>query len=180
MSSRKSYVLHSEINLWFEDDLFCQVNFWFVAHLLDKGNKNNQVYLVRPQPHTPYSFGGLKESELMTTYHEKTAITELHELSDLWGAYQNGDTQKMHQIATKLADTYPFILQAVEAHIQRIPKDGALGRPMDSLRAIINELKTEEFGPVFKAFSEKESIYGFGDLQVKRLYDQLKNSLNDG
>ena len=28
-----------EINTWFEDDLFCQVNFWFVCYLLDHSQK---------------------------------------------------------------------------------------------------------------------------------------------
>ena len=26
----------SNVNLWFEDDLFCQVNFWFIIHLLSE------------------------------------------------------------------------------------------------------------------------------------------------
>ena len=43
-----------------------------------------------------------------------------------------------------------------------------------SLIQIIKELKTEEFGPVFKEFNKRESIYGFGDLQVKRLFNQIK------
>jgi hypothetical protein len=33
---------------WFEDDLFCQVNFWFVLHLLAKNQQIYKIYLVRP------------------------------------------------------------------------------------------------------------------------------------
>ena len=39
----------SDINLWFEDDLFCQANFWFVAHLLANSTGINTVYLIRPE-----------------------------------------------------------------------------------------------------------------------------------
>ena len=35
----------SEVNLWFEDDLFCQVNFWFVLHTLMSHANNLTIYL---------------------------------------------------------------------------------------------------------------------------------------
>jgi hypothetical protein len=71
---------------------------------------------------------------------------------------------------------YPFILTAVKAHTDRIPTEGNLGRPSQSLIQIMKELETDEFEPVFKEFSKRESIYGFGDLQVKRLFDEVKNN----
>ena len=77
----------------------------------------------------------------------------------------------------ELENKYPFILPAVEAHIERIVTTGNIGRPTQSLIAIMKELETEEFGPVFKEFNKRESIYGFGDLQVKRLFDEIKNNL---
>jgi hypothetical protein len=36
------------INLWFEHDLFCQVNMWFVIHFLRSANISNDVYRVMP------------------------------------------------------------------------------------------------------------------------------------
>jgi len=74
-----------------------------------------------------------------------------------------------------LENKYPFILSAVKAHIQRIPMNGNLGRPTKSLIKIMEEFNTEEFVVVFKEFTKRESIYGFGDLQVKRLYDEIIN-----
>jgi hypothetical protein len=49
----------------------------------------------------------------------------------------------------------------------------SLGRPMNSLIGIIKDLHTTEFRPVFKEFCTREGIYGFGDLQVKRLFDEI-------
>jgi len=51
-----------------------------------------------------------------------------------------------------------------------------LGRPSQSLIRIINELNTVEFEPIFREFSKREDIYGFGDLQVKRLFNEIKNN----
>ena len=64
----------------------------------------------------------------------------------------------------------------MKAHIERISTEENLGRPVQSLIQIMKELETEEFEPVFREFCIRESIYGFGDLQVKRLFDEIKNN----
>ena len=165
-----------DINLWFEDDLFCQVNFWFVINLLSQSHQNNQFFLIRPKSHSQYGFGGLNKSELISIYENRLELTELNKLARLWESYQINDTEKLIDTARKLENEYPFILPAVKAHIQRIPVNGNAGRPTQSLITIMEEFKTEEFGPVFREFNKRESIYGFGDLQVKRLYDEIINN----
>jgi len=51
------------IYLWFEDDLFCQVNFWFILHILK--DKTNPMYLVRSKKHARYGFGDLQVKRLI-------------------------------------------------------------------------------------------------------------------
>jgi len=165
----------SEINLWFEDDLFCQVNFWFVVHLITKTVGNSSVFLIRPESHNQYGFGGLNHAELATIYKNRVMLTELDKLASLWEFYHNDDTEKLIRTAQEL-QAYPYILPAVEAHIERKPTNGSAGRPAQSLITIMAELGTEEFGPVFRAFNARESIYGFGDVQVKRLLDEIINN----
>ncbi|TRX60615.1 DUF1835 domain-containing protein [Fulvivirga sp. M361] len=166
----------AEVNLWFEDDLFCQVNFWFMVHLIRLFEKHNSIFLVRPEKHGPYGFAGLTESMLISIYENRILLTELDQLADLWKFYQHNDTKKLLEIAEELESKYPFILAAVRAHMERIPTEGSLGRPGQSLIQIMKDLETEEFGPVFREFSKREAIYGFGDLQVKRLFDEVKNN----
>lgn len=165
----------ASIHLWFEDDLFCQVNFWFVSYLLSKSLSKYNVYLVRPKVHNKYGFGGLNQSQLMECYEEKIPLTKLNEIAMLWLKYQKEDSSGLLHSTESIADIYPFILPAVKAHIDRIPSKDNMGRPKASLLAIMNDLKTNEFGPVFQLFNERESIYGFGDLQVKRMFDEIKN-----
>ena len=167
---------NSEINLWFEDDLFCQVNLWFIIYLLVKKEVKNKVYLIRPESHDQYGFGGLAESELISLNRKRSVLSELDKLKNLWIYYQNNDLEKLILTARKLELLYPFILNAAEAHLDRVPKHKNEGRPIQSLRAIISELGTNEFEPVFRAFCTRESIYGFGDLQVKRLVDQINKN----
>lgn len=167
---------NADINLWFEDDLFCQVNFWFTISLLNKSHQNSPIFLIRPKTHSQYGFGGLNKLELISVYENRLLLTELDLLTCLWESYQNDNTEILLRTARELENRYPFILPAVKAHIERIPTEGSLGRPSLSLIQIMDELNTEQFGLIFKEFCNRESIYGFGDLQVKRLLDEIKNN----
>jgi len=167
-----------EINLWFEDDLFCQVNFWFVMSLLKNKQKNYQYYLIRPLKGHEYSFGSMSEKELFLSYTQKIELTDLDKITQLWSLYQNEDFDILTTIAKKLEGKYPFILEAIQAHIQRIPTASSYGRPIDSLITIIQELQTNHFGTIFREFLKREPVYGFGDLQVKKMLEYIKtNSL---
>ena len=163
----------SEINLWFEDDLFCQVNCWFVCHVLMQLVKEADVFLIRPKVHTPYGFAALDQPGLVQVHTDKVRIDGLRRLAGLWEAYRAGDLDELVKIGQELQAAFPFIPAAIQAHLDRLPKEGSLGRPKESLKQIINELQTKEFGRVFKEFNQRESIYGFGDLQVKRLFDEV-------
>lgn len=165
----------STVNLWFEDDLFCQVNFWCATDLLSE--KNVDLYLVRPETHTQYGFGAYQPEELTGLADQRMLISEQNKIAALWKAYQIEDTITLTRIGEDLQDSFPFIYDAVQAHLQRIPGNGSEGRPIESLRKIMKELGNEPFGSVFREFSKREVIYGFGDLQVKRMVDEiLKNN----
>ncbi|BDD02863.1 DUF1835 domain-containing protein [Aureibacter tunicatorum] len=167
----------AEINLWFEDDLFCQVNFWFAINLLMQKGRNNKLFLVRPDQHTQYGFGGLNNDELISIFNNRSIIEEPEKIADLWKYYQVDDNIQLLGSAKKLDEVYPFIFKAVEAHVERVSADGDLGRPEKTIKKIIEELGTKDFGLVFQEFNKRENIYGFGDLQVKRIFDKVLDHL---
>lgn len=166
---------NTEINLWFEDDLFCQVNFWFVINLLFESSKSQSIFLVRPKENSEYSFGRMNKDELVKAFKNKVKIEpfELNELRKIWKLYQQDNCTEMFEIAKKINVKFPFLIPAIQAHKDRIPINGNLGRPKQSLIQIMDDLKTESFGKVFVEFCKREGIYGFGDLQVKRMYDEI-------
>lgn len=169
----------SEINLWFEDDLFCQVNLWFVINLIYENYKNQSVFLIRPKTSFEYNFGGMNKEELLTEFQNKIKIefSELKELSKLFKLYQQCNCDKMIRIGEKLKDRFPFLIHAIKAHENRLPQNGKIGRPTQTLIQIMEELNTVEFGPIFREFVRREGIYGFGDLQVKRIFDEIKRQV---
>ena len=94
---------NSMICLWFEDDLFCQVNMWFVLHLLALEGCAGQIYWVRPLKSSRYSFGHLHPKELSQCYAERERITseDISLFDQLWKGYIEGNIS----IMVKMGDT---------------------------------------------------------------------------
>ena len=163
----------SEITLWFEDDVFCQINFWFSMFLLTDFEKSHTIYLARPPRHTPYGFGGLSKQELLQAFKTRTQITSPKAIADLWRAYSKRELDSLLKKTLALGTAYDFIHKAAIAYAQSIPKGDDPGRPTKTIIAIKNELNTNEFGLVFREFCQREAIYGYGDLQVKKIFDAI-------
>jgi hypothetical protein len=97
----------------------------------------------------------------------------VQEIANLWIYYQKENFELLLKEAKELNTSMPFIFDAVEAHIARKPTEDHPGRPIQALLDITRELDTKEFEPIFKEFSKREKIYGFGDLQVRRMFDLI-------
>ncbi len=164
----------SELNLWFEKDLFCQVNLWFLLALLGAKKKALTINLVVPESEIQYGFAGLTDLQLLETYQNRRLLTEweMEALEKLWPAYQSQDREALLRIASSLISTLPFIGMAVGAQLALEPEDGTPGKAIQTLERLKREIGNQ-FGPVFQAFSKEEAIYGFGDLQVKRMWEAL-------
>lgn len=156
--------------LWFEKDLFCQVNLWFCLHLLVESGSVAEIYLVKPDERSPYSFAFYTQEALMNLFHQAKRLNDPSKWSKLWTSYRDKDWPALEKYALSMANDYPFVLKAVQAHLARLEREDNLGRPMEMVLALLREGKS--FAEVFQAMWATEGIYGYGDLQVKGLYDR--------
>lgn len=163
----------SKVYLWFETDLFCQVNLWFTISQLWDIEKALNLYLVLPYSHAIYGFGSMNTDELEDVFNEEINLLDFPMVKDLWMAYQSNDIHRLENIGNLYSQQLPFLKDSIQAHKDRRIGTNELGRPKQVLMQIIEELDTLNFGAVFQEFCKRESIYGFGDLQVKRLYDEI-------
>ena len=164
----------SVVHLWFEDDLFCQVNLWFACHLLYNCTEQLKVYLIRPEILTKFGFAAYDSSGLVKLFEDQTEFSCLEICARLWSAYANNDLMLLQDIAAIVPEPYSFMKTAVKLHLDRLPTGQDSGRPVEVLKAIIEEVGDTDFSLIFKRFSEELYAYGFGDLQVKRLIKSLK------
>ncbi len=165
----------SEINLWFEEDLFCQVNLWFCAFLIKAKTANCQISLVRPFTIDWRGFGALSTDELIQAYNIKKPLNKaaIELLSNCWEAFKKHDLKLLKKLSFRDLENFPMLPEVVQAHADRFSQNGQLGRPERALLKIIEEYNTRQFGDIFRIFSKKEGIYGFGDVQVKNIFDNL-------
>ncbi len=170
----------SEFNLWFEYDLFCQVNIWFVLSLLNSLPIKKKVfavftsYLDRSNKQFWNGFGPANASELKVCFTNRISLidVDLQFGQELWKAYNNGDLEALIRLSKNQSPAFPYLQEVVIAHVDRFPQDGTKGRPEKVLEDITKNISTD-FHQVFKEFWSRESIYGFGDIQLKHLYDKV-------
>lgn len=160
----------NEVNLWFEYELFCQTNMWFCLRLL-KGKKADifrVALVVRAENDLWKGFGDLTENDLEKCFAEKIKFghEDLKLGANLWEAFQNKDFRRLKQLGETESACFPYLKQICQAAAE-LPS-----RPEKRVREIISEGETD-FRKVFQKFSETEGVYGFGDAQVRRIYDRI-------
>lgn len=171
---------NAEVCLWFEHDLFCQVNYWFIVAQLKKHNFTN-VYRVSPQtfidPELPAGgrkwegFGNHSDADLEVCYANKTKFSrgDFNLGENLWQAYREGDIVSLAIYSRSLSPCFPRLEEVCKAEVER--KRNA--RPQKALEDILSKGYTS-FNDIFHQFSKREGIYGFGDAQVDHMLKGLR------
>ncbi len=159
-----------KVNLWFEYELFCQVNLWFCLSLLTE--KEVKIYRVAPVVRNENNlwngFGGLSEDDLEKCFGQRIRLSkdDIQFGNRLWKAFSRKDFQGLKSISFEKCENFPYLQETCEAAIE------IESRPKEKISEIIEDGE-KDFGKVFQKFNETEGVYGFGDLQVKKIYDSL-------
>jgi hypothetical protein len=175
----KDIPAHSRINLWFGDDLFCQVNCWFIVSYLDQLGLAGSLYrvfpLIKNQQERWNDYGGLSAHDFRKCYELRVPFTADDVLlaKNLWKAYSTNDFDTLQSLASTPTEVFHDLEEVVQAHIERFPHAGELSRPERTLKEIMNSGLTD-FRHIFPAFNHREGIYGFGDTQVRNILANLK------
>jgi hypothetical protein len=168
----------SEFNLWFGYDLFCCANMWFILSILNSLSIQKIIFAVYPSYLKAYEvwndFGGATPEDLITCFNSRTPFDEagLRLGADLWTAYKNADLTKLETLSKQPSSCFPYLHEVCKAHIERFPKNGGKGKPERVIEDIVQNTSSD-FHTVFTEFFKREGIYGFGDAQVKQLYDNV-------
>lgn len=170
-----------EINLWFENDLFCQTNMWFILSLLFDRQAKCKIFRVFPTINDPINIWngfGLSSAEMLEkSFLNKIEFTHKDMVlgNNLWKAYKENDLNKLKELSNSESDCFQLLKEVCIAQIDRFPVDKKLGRPDKLVKEIIDST-SRDFNTVFKEFSKNEGIYGFGDLQVRNIYNRQLQS----
>jgi hypothetical protein len=165
----------ADINLWFEHDLFCQVNMWFLIFFIKEHGISNRLFRVMPSSSGEnmwQGFGGLDSVQFQECYSKRVSFStaDIRLGVDLWTSYRNNDLKALKLLSKTNSPSFPFLQQVCDAHIDRFPFDK--GRPQRRLKEIVDS-GFNDFKQIFNEFSRTEGIYGFGDIQIKKMLANL-------
>ena len=169
----------AEICLWFEDDLFCQLNLWFLLSVLADWPKF-KLFRVFPPTSTEENrwdgFGQATPDSLENCYQARVSLTtsDVALGKTLWEAYRNQDWEEFKSLSLQSSHCFQLLEAVCQAHLDRLPGTDGLGKPERILHGILSTGKTD-FSQLFQEFNRQAGIYGFGDLQVKGMYDRIKS-----
>ncbi|MEY3565640.1 MAG: hypothetical protein RJA23_1810, partial [Bacteroidota bacterium] len=116
----------AEICLWFEDDLFCQVNLWFVLSMLvDKP----QINLFRAFPASStkkYQWTGFGQADLNSlrnSYKARVPFTtsDVELGSSLWQAYSSQDWEVFKKLSLQTSPCFHSLNEVCQAQLDRLP-----------------------------------------------------------
>lgn len=163
----------AEVCLWFEHDLFCQVNYWLTIDLLIKHDLRN-VYRVSPQTVTEGKWDGFCNHtglDLEVCYANKVKFTrgDFTLGENLWQAYREGDIVALATHSRSLSPCFPRLEEVCKAEVERKRSS----RPQKALEEILSKGYTS-FSDIFHEFKSKEGIYGFGDEQVSHILKGIR------
>jgi hypothetical protein len=153
---------------------------WFVISILPQ-NKNLKVYRVFPVIKNKsdlwkgFSVSDAALLEQAFSYKVRLTDKDLELGRELWSAYQHHDFDKLILLSRSDSICFDHLEAVCKAHTARFPKGTTPGRPDQVVKEILETVSTK-FETVFSEFSNREGIYGFGDAQLKRIYDRQMQS----
>jgi Domain of unknown function (DUF1835) len=160
----------TEVNLWFEYELFCSVNLWFCLYLLQEADA--EIYRVEPLVLKPEDrwkgFGGLDAQELKTCFEgrKKLSAEDATLGASLWNAYRRNNHSLLRELSKANSANFPYLEEVCEAAINKE------SRPLEILQNIrADGFKT--FPEIFPEFVSRAGEYGFGDVQIKYMLEKL-------
>lgn len=179
---------YDEIVLWFEYDLFCQINLLgALSWLRGKGlAEQTALSLVCLGRHPDYEglvgLGEIDAAHYQALFENRAPLTseDLEDAHDIWEIYCSND----HSVLSTWTDKeehpqFPYLRPAMFCHQRRFPY---VRSGINEIEQAILELLVEatlEKKQIVGSLLRKESCYGFGDIQYYKFMEGLAPLLEE-
>ncbi|WP_442266005.1 DUF1835 domain-containing protein [Tenacibaculum sp. ZS6-P6] len=178
-----------EIVLWFDHDLFCQVNLVAVVSWLKKYRKGRKITLVQTnisdQSQSRYGFSGISKDELTVLYNNRVTLSQddIEYADYIWQLYCSDSPLRLETVH-KFNPSSPFIYltDAINAHLRRFPSlENGLNKIENTILHTVNTSNLKNENDLIRSLLTNQKVYGFGDVQYSNKIKELKtlfSSLN--
>jgi len=170
---------YTEINLWFEYDLFCHINLLGVINLLHQKQINKPLFLIcsgRVKGEDDLkALGQLTANQLETHYKNRIALTDEDKALavKLWKIYCGNDHNQFKPYITNTSN-FTYMGNCLKAHLRRFPhQHNGLSLLEEHMLKIIRDETIKSKHHLLGYSLNYQGYYGFGDIQLKRIIDKL-------
>ena len=173
---------HDEIVLWFEFDLFCQINMIAVLSWLKRHRKGYPISLVCSgkigESKKMYALPELNEGQIQTHFNKRILLTEddIAYADYIWQLYCSNSPLRLETVY-KFKNTTPFqyLTSAIEMHLKRFPSiENGLNEVENRILKTADNKQTETKNKLIHQLLKQQNDYGFGDIQYENSINELK------
>ncbi|WP_461532780.1 DUF1835 domain-containing protein [Sinomicrobium sp.] len=168
-----------EIVLWFDEDLFCQINMIAVASWLKKHRKGAQISLVckKQKKSTPFILTNFSEEQLHKLYQSRITLTQddIEYADYLWQLYCSDTPLRLETFSKFNSSQFPYLTDAIALHLHRFPtvKNG-LNELENKVLQTADQKRIASKSKFVQSLVKMDTQYGYGDMQYINMLGHLK------
>ena len=171
-----------EIVLWFEHDLFCQINMIAVLSWLKRYRKGYHISLVCSGKiggsKKMFSLSELNEKQIQNHFKNRVNLTEddIEYADYIWQLYCSDSPLRLETVY-KFNPMSPFsyLATALEAHLKRFPSiENGLNTIENTILRTANYQHISSKKELVSQLLKEQDVYGFGDLQYENKINDLR------
>lgn len=182
----KDFKSYTEIILWFEYDLFCQVNMMALLSWCYKQNVHDHctVSMIcvghEPGYERLVGLGRIPPHRYTELFEERKTLTEasLAYADRVWKAYTSEDPNEL-EFTLMPHPVFSYLSGAMKCHLKRFPYTScALNEIEQEILSTIQNEEVHNVDDVVRHMLQWQHYYGFGDLQYFRHIRLIRDLIN--
>ena len=170
-----------QIVLWFEYDLFCQINMLAVISWLKTHRKYAHISLVcsgnEDETDKMYSLGDVSDEKLRELYENRIELSmnDIEYADYVWQLYCSDNPIRLENLTDFKNYQYDYLSDAIKTHLKRFPtiKNG-LNDIENHVLQLSFDKKPKSKRELLRTVLMDQGVYGFGDSQYERIITTLK------
>ena len=174
-----------QIVLWFEYDLFCQINMLAVLSWLKTHRRHAEISLVcsgrEGKGDKLYALTELSDEQLMDLYERRTVLSQddIEYADYIWQLYCSDNPIRLENQIANNDFQFEYLSEALKTHLRRFP---TIKNGLNELENhILEKARSKKFGSkaeLTDALLTDQGYYGFADTQYDRIITSLRPLFN--
>ena len=176
---------YQEVVLWFEYDLFCQINMIALIHWLSKLDSDLAISLVCvgkiDDSDNLYGLGEIAPEKYPEFYEKrlKLGTREFTFASDVYETYCSDQPEDLYTFILMPFPDFPYLADALESHFKRFPNMATGFTEIEQKMVDLIKSGITDHRKLIGNMLRWQLYYGFGDLQYFQILERLRPLFSD-